>query len=114
MPVFVQKKYTTLFVVRRDGGQSCNVIWLLGDSEGDIVNGQTTFTFYIFIFGFLGPLGFILIFYVLVIPWHLNSVLYLDFISKVIIKLRSVGPRGQERSQSKRKSHRKVGCVLVK
>ena len=54
-------------MVRRDGGQSCNVIWLLGDSEGDIVNGQTTFTFYIFIFGFLGPLGFILIFYVLVI-----------------------------------------------
>ena len=67
MPLFVQKIYTVLFVVRRDGGQSCNVIWLLGDSEGDIVNGQTTFTFYIFIFGFLGPLGFILIFYVLVI-----------------------------------------------
>ena len=56
-----------------------------------MVNSQTTFTFYIFIFGFLGPLAFILIFYVL-----------------VIIKLRSVGPRGQERSQSKRKSHRKV------
>ena len=34
-------------------------------------------------------------------------------ISKVIIKLRSVGPRGQERSQSKRKSHRKVTKLVL-
>jgi hypothetical protein len=67
------------------------VIWLLGDTNEGLINGQTTFTFYSFIFGFLGPLTFILIFYVL-----------------VIIKLRSVGPRGQERSHSKRKCHRKV------
>ena len=33
--------------------------------------------------------------------------------SKVIIKLRSVGPRGQERSQSKRKSHRKVTKLVL-
>jgi len=92
LPIFL---YATT-VTRPDGGHSCNVIWLLGESEGDIVNGQTTFTFYIFIFGFLGPLGFILIFYVL-----------------VIIKLRSVGPRGQERSQSKRKSHRKVTKLVL-
>ena len=31
----------------------------------------------------------------------------------VIIKLRSVGPRGQERSQSKRKSHRKVTKLVL-
>ena len=34
-------------------------------------------------------------------------------ISKVIIKLRSVGPRGQERSLSKRKSHRKVTKLVL-
>ena len=103
-------------MLRRDGGHSCNVIWLLGESEGDIVNGQTTFTFYIFIFGFLGPLGFILIFYVLV-GFTLSSYHFLQskflFKKKVIIKLRSVGPRGQERSQSKRKSHRKVSISIV-
>ena len=33
--------------------------------------------------------------------------------STVIIKLRSVGPRGQERSQSKRKSHRKVTKLVL-
>ena len=33
--------------------------------------------------------------------------------SLVIIKLRSVGPRGQERSQSKRKSHRKVTKLVL-
>lgn len=31
----------------------------------------------------------------------------------MIIKLRSVGPRGQERSQSKRKSHRKVTKLVL-
>lgn len=97
LPIFL---YATT-VTRRAGpdghlGHSCNVIWLLGDTEGEMVNSQTTFTFYIFIFGFLGPLAFILIFYVL-----------------VIIKLRSVGPRGQERSQSKRKSHRKVTKLVL-
>ena len=77
------------------------------------MNGQTTFTFYIFIFGFLGPLAFILIFYVLVISEH--EFYIFNFVSlKVIIKLRSVGPRGQERSQSKRKSHRKVGVSFFK
>ena len=48
------------------------------EQRQSILNEQTAFTFYSLIFGFVGPLAFILIFYVL-----------------VIIKLRSVGPRGQ-------------------
>lgn len=92
LPIFL---YATT-ITRRDGGSTCNVIWLLGDTNEGLINGQTTFTFYSFIFGFLGPLTFILIFYVL-----------------VIIKLRSVGPRGQERSHSKRKCHRKVTKLVL-
>merc|ERR1719278_2025612 len=87
LPIFL---YATT-ISRPDGGQSCNIYWrnINGTSEEAILNEQTAFTFYTLVFGFLGPLAFILIFYVL-----------------VIIKLRSVGPRGQERSLSKRKSHR--------
>ena len=39
--------------------------------------------------------------------------IHLCFFPAVIIKLRSVGPRGQERSQSKRKSHRKVTKLVL-
>jgi len=94
LPVFL---YATT-ISRPDGGQSCNIYWrnINGTSEEAILNEQTAFTFYTLVFGFLGPLAFILIFYVL-----------------VIIKLRSVGPRGQERSQSKRKSHRKVTKLVL-
>lgn len=83
-------------IIRPDGGHSCNIFWPMESSQDDIINQQTAFTFYTFMFGFLGPLVFILIFYVL-----------------VIIKLRSVGPRGQERSHSKRKSHRKVTKLVL-
>lgn len=92
LPIFL---YATT-IVRPDGGHSCNIFWPMEATKGDIINEQTAFTFYTFLFGFLGPLGFILIFYVL-----------------VIVKLRSVGPRGQERSQSKRKSHRKVTKLVL-
>ena len=91
LPIFL---YATTSKTKRNGGESCNIFWvegMWGFMEGDLINEQTAFTFYSFIFGFAGPLAFILIFYVM-----------------VIIKLRSVGPRGQERSQSKRKSHLKV------
>jgi len=92
LPVFL---YATT-ITRPDGGHSCNIFWSINASSEAILNEQTAFTFYSLIFGFVGPLGFILIFYVL-----------------VIIKLRSVGPRGQERSQSKRKSHRKVTKLVL-
>ena len=93
LPVFL---YATT-ITRPGGGDSCNIFWAINSSsEAAILNEQTAFTFYSLIFGFVGPLGFIFIFYLL-----------------VIIKLRSVGPRGQERSQSKRKSHRKVTKLVL-
>ena len=106
LPVFL---YATT-ITRHDGGTSCNIYWsnwmdsamdnltntTAEEQRQSILNEQTAFTFYSLIFGFVGPLCFILIFYVL-----------------VIIKLRSVGPRGQERSQSKRKSHRKVTKLVL-
>ena len=52
---------------RSDGGVTCNIFWPMSASKGDIINEQTAFTFYSFLCGFLTPLGFILIFYVLVI-----------------------------------------------
>jgi len=93
LPVFLYATTTTM-----GNRTSCNIYWAdntTSNSES-IINEQTAFTFYSLVFGFLGPLAFILIFYVL-----------------VIIKLRSVGPRGQERSQSKRKSHRKVTKLVL-
>jgi len=103
LPVFLYATTTT----RQGGATSCNIYWAYNSWDNSsnssqqldresILNEQTAFTFYSLIFGFLGPLAFILIFYVL-----------------VIIKLRSVGPRGQERSQSKRKSHRKVTKLVL-
>ena len=49
---------------------------------------------------------------------HINTgipvIFFISFMfNSVIIKLRSVGPRGQERSQSKRKSHRKVTKLVL-
>ena len=63
LPVFL---YATT-ISRPDGGQSCNIYWrnINGTSEEAILNEQTAFTFYTLVFGFLGPLAFILIFYVL-------------------------------------------------
>ena len=97
LPVFL---YATT-ITRQDGGQTCNIFWsfnssLTGEGRASILNEQTAFTFYSFIFGFVGPLGFILIFYVL-----------------VIIKLRSVGPQGGARSTSRRRSHRKVTKLVL-
>ena len=97
LPVFL---YATT-ITRQDGGETCNIFWsfnssLTGEGRASILNEQTAFTFYSFIFGFLGPLGFILIFYVL-----------------VIIKLRSVGPQGGARSTSRRRSHRKVTKLVL-
>ena len=47
-------------------------------------------------------------------PKHLRCVnICGNLLLIVIIKLRSVGPRGQERSQSKRKSHRKVTKLVL-
>ena len=70
LPVFLYATTTT----RLDGGTSCNIYWANWDNVTDnttdsdrqsILNEQTAFTFYSLIFGFLGPLAFILIFYVL-------------------------------------------------
>lgn len=92
LPVFL---YATT-ITNHDGSQSCNIFWSINATSEAIINEQTAFTLYSLVCGFLGPLAFILIFYVL-----------------VIIKLRSVGPRGNERSQSKRKSHRKVTKLVL-
>ena len=70
LPVFLYATTTT----RPDGRTSCNIYWAYDDTGSGatnatdterILNEQTAFTFYSLIFGFLGPLAFILIFYVL-------------------------------------------------
>ena len=62
LPVFLYATTTT-----RGDKTSCNIYWAdnnTTDTES-ILNEQTAFTFYSFVFGFLGPLAFILFFYVL-------------------------------------------------
>ena len=69
LPVFLYATTTT----RPDGSSSCNIYWAYDESNNSsnatdneqILNEQTAFTFYSLLFGFLGPLAFILIFYVL-------------------------------------------------
>ncbi|XP_023343124.1 somatostatin receptor type 2 isoform X2 [Eurytemora carolleeae] len=92
VPVFLYANTIT----RPDGGESCNIFWTMNITSSGLINEQTAFTFYSFIFGFAGPLTFIFIFYIL-----------------VIIRLRSVGPKGADRSQSKRKAHRKVTKLVL-
>ena len=89
--------YELLF--RPDGRESCSIEWKSANifTDGDILTEQTAFTFYSFIVGFLGPLGFILTFYVL-----------------VLVRLQSVGPQGKGRSENTRRANRKVrsGAIL--
>ena len=62
LPVFLYATTTTM-----GNRTSCNIYWAdntTSNSES-IINEQTAFTFYSLVFGFLGPLAFILIFYVL-------------------------------------------------
>ena len=75
LPVFLYATTTT----RQGGATSCNIYWAYNSwdynsnssnssqqlDRESILNEQTAFTFYSLIFGFLGPLAFILIFYVL-------------------------------------------------
>ena len=64
LPVFLYATTTTM-----GNRTSCNIYWADTSnstaSSESIINEQTAFTFYSLIFGFLGPLAFILIFYVL-------------------------------------------------
>ena len=66
LPVFLYATTTT-----RGDSTSCNIYWEGGagnhtsEDRESILNEQTAFTFYSLVFGFLGPLAFILFFYVL-------------------------------------------------
>ena len=64
LPIFL---YATT-VPRPDGAESCNVFWQSEKifTDGDILTEQTAFTFYSLALGFLLPLGFIFICYLLV------------------------------------------------
>ena len=59
--------YELLF--RPDGRESCSIEWKSANifTDGDVLTEQTAFTFYSLVFGFLGPLVFIFIFYLLVL-----------------------------------------------
>ena len=59
--------YEPLF--RPDGRESCSIEWQSANifTDGDVLTEQTAFTFYSLVFGFLGPLVFIFIFYLLVL-----------------------------------------------
>ena len=59
--------YELLF--RPDGRESCSIEWQSANifTDGDVLTEQTAFTFYSLVFGFLGPLVFIFIFYLLVL-----------------------------------------------
>jgi len=92
IPIFLYANTST----RPDGGEMCNIFWSMNMTDAGVFNEQTAFTLYTFIFGFAGPLTFIFTFSLL-----------------VIVRLRSVGPRGAERSQSKRKLHRKVTKLVL-
>ena len=54
---------------RPDGRESCSIEWKSANilTDGDVLTEQTAFTFYSLVFGFLGPLLFIFIFYLLVL-----------------------------------------------
>jgi len=94
LPIFL---YATT-VPRPDGAESCNIFW---HSEklftgGDILTEQTAFTFYSLAVGFLLPLGFIFICYLL-----------------VLLRLRSVGPQGKSRSANSRRATKKVTKLVL-
>jgi len=63
LPVFLYADTIT----KPDGGRSCNIIWEAELPMMDLMTTHTVFTFYTFIFGFAGPLLFILLFYGLVL-----------------------------------------------
>lgn len=96
LPVFLYATTVRKDESGEDENYTCNIFWSFNTTSGRIVDEQTAFTFYSFLLGFAVPLSLILIFYIL-----------------VIVRLRSVGPRGTERSQSKRKSHRKVTKLVL-
>ena len=56
-------------LLRPDGRESCSIEWKSANifTDGDVLTEQTAFTFYSLVFGFLGPLVFIFIFYLLVL-----------------------------------------------
>ena len=58
LPIFL---YATT-IARPGGAETCTIHWQSSGllTEGDILTEQTAFTFYSFIVGFLGPLGFFL------------------------------------------------------
>ena len=63
---------------RPDGRESCSIEWKSANifTDGDVLTEQTAFTFYSLVFGFLGPLVFTFIFYLLVLirfSTHLTS-----------------------------------------
>ena len=49
--MILQRKINML---RPDGGESCNIFWTMNITSTGLVNEQTAFTFYSFIFGFAG------------------------------------------------------------
>ena len=77
-------------VLGKEDRRSCNVIF----PDSDSMRGETCFIFYSFALSFAIPVILIFIFY-----------------SLVIRKLRTVGPKN--RSQEKRKSHRKVTKLVL-
>merc|ERR1719430_3054424 len=94
LPVFL---YATT-ISRPDGRESCSIEWKSANifTDGDVLTEQTAFTFYSLVFGFLGPLVFIFIFYLL-----------------VLIRLRSVGPQGKGRSENTRRANSKVTKLVL-
>jgi len=94
IPVFL---YATT-IGRPDGRESCSIEWksLNIFTKGDVLTEQTAFTFYSLVFGFLGPLVFIFMFYLL-----------------VLIRLRSVGPQGKGRSENTRRANSKVTKLVL-
>jgi len=85
-------------ISRPDGRESCSIEWKSANifTDGDVLTEQTAFTFYSLVFGFLGPLVFIFIFYLL-----------------VLIRLRSVGPQGKGRSENTRRANSKVTKLVL-
>ena len=61
--------YFCQLLFRPDGRESCSIEWKSSNifTDGDVLTEQTAFTFYSLVFGFLGPLVFIFIFYLLVL-----------------------------------------------
>ena len=69
---------------RPHGGESCTIQWtspmILNNDDDDnggnnVLTEQTAFTFYSLVFGFLGPLVFIFIFYLLVLMRFYNCLM---------------------------------------